>query len=340
MGTEVLAEVLDQWATFDVHALAERLNEIPQLDVKVAGVTIRAFHLRSQTDDALPIVLTHGWPSTVLEPLALADRLAHPTSYGADASDSFHVVVPGLPGFPLSTAPDALEDYTAAHTADLWAGLMQALGYSHFVASAGDIGARVSAWLGARHPDRVLGLHLSPNALAAPAVGLSALETDWVTRQAAWDRSEGGYAQLQQTKPLSLAHALTDSPAGLAAWILEKWRGWGDGADAVLEHYDPQELLGHLSLYWLTNSIATSLIPYVVHDHPPGARPAAMSVEVPVCFYLAPAEDAAALGRGFDRQAAGGSRGSSAAGVILTGCAADGCATGGGAGSRAGVVGR
>jgi pimeloyl-ACP methyl ester carboxylesterase len=202
-------------------------------------------------------------------------------------------VIPALPGFPLSAAPSALDDYTAARTADRWAQLMTALGYSRFAASAGDIGARVTAWLGARHPDRTLGIHLSSNALGPAPSGakLSASEAAWLHGRTAWDREDGGYAHVQQTKPLSLAHGLADSPAGLAAWIVEKWRGWSAGADDVLAHFGAEEILGNLSLYWFTNSIATSLIAYAVHDHPPGARPAPHSVGVPVSFYLAPAEN-------------------------------------------------
>jgi pimeloyl-ACP methyl ester carboxylesterase len=292
-GREVVDATLDRWSEFDPHALAARLNAIPQIDVELDGITVRAFHLQGEIADALPIVLTHGWPSTVLELLGLADRLARPSAHGATAHESFHVVVPALPGFPLSSAPASLDDYTAARTADLWVRMMEALGYAHFAASAGDIGARVTGWLAARHPDRVLGVHVSSNALSAPPLtdDLSAAEADWLHRRTEWDRDEGGYMHIQQTRPLSLAHALSDSPAGLAAWILEKWRGWGDHADDVFDHYGEEELLGHLSLYWLTDSVASSLLPYAAHDRPPGARPAPGSVEVPVSFYLAPAEN-------------------------------------------------
>ena len=289
----MLQQVLTAWATFDPDRLQARLNAVPQLWVDLEDVQVRAFHFRAEADDALALVLTHGWPSTVLELFALADRLSRPTAHGADRRDSFHVVVPALPGFPLSRAPGDLGEYTAARTADHWARLMTALGYDRFAASAGDIGARVTAWLGARHPDRVVGIHVSANAITLPAPGpeLGADEVQWLTRRAAWDRAETGYVHVQQTKPLSLAHGLADSPAGLAAWIVEKWHGWSDVRGDVLDHFAAGELLDTLSLYWLTNSIATSLLPYYVYDRAPGPRPASGEVRVPVNLYLAPAEN-------------------------------------------------
>jgi pimeloyl-ACP methyl ester carboxylesterase len=293
-GGEVVDRALRAWSEFDVEAFVERLNAVPQVDLHRDEVTVRAFHLRGERDDALPLLLTHGWPSTVLEPLSIAGRLASPSREGGEAGDSFHVVVPAMPGFPLSTAPASLEHYTAAHTADVWAELMTALGYEAFVASAGDIGARVTAWLGARHGDRVLGVHLTSNALETPPgdAVLSEAEAAWLGRCAEWDRLEGAYAHVQRTKPLSLGHALGDSPAGLAAWVLEKWHGWGDGVEDVFVHYDADELLGHLSLYWLTRSASSSLVPYVAYDRPPGPRPPAGEVRAPASFYLAPAENA------------------------------------------------
>jgi pimeloyl-ACP methyl ester carboxylesterase len=292
-GRDVVGELLRLWSQFDVGALVRDLNAMAPVDVTVDGVRITAFHVRGERHDALPIVLTHGWPSTVLEPLAVADRLARPSAHGGDRGDSFHVVVPAMPGFPLSEAPTALDDYTAARIADRWVHLMAALGYRRFSASAGDIGARVTTWLGARHPDRVLGIHVSSNALDTPPpdADLSAAERSWLRQRAVWDQQEAGYLRIQQTKPLSLAHGLADSPAGLAAWIGEKWHGWSDPGAAAVDRFTPEELLGHLSLYWLTNSTGTSLIHYYVHGRPPGARPPAHGVRVPVSFYLSPAEN-------------------------------------------------
>jgi pimeloyl-ACP methyl ester carboxylesterase len=292
-GKDVVRELAELWLDFDVAALSRDLNAVPQVDVTLDGLRVRVFHVRSERDDALPIVLTHGWPSSILEPLELADRLARPSAYGADPDDSFHVVVPALPGFPLSAAPSTLDGYTAARIADRWVQVMTALGYPRFAAHAGDIGARVTAWLGARHPDHVVGIHVSSNALATPPADadLSAAERSWLRQRALWSQAEGAYMQIQQTKPLSLAHGMADSPAGLAAWISEKWHGWSDRRSGAIDRFSPTHLLGHLTLYWLTNSIATSLIHYHVHDRTPGPRPPAGSVDVPVSFFLSPAEN-------------------------------------------------
>jgi pimeloyl-ACP methyl ester carboxylesterase len=288
-GPEVLAEVLDLWGEFDVGALADSLNAIPQVDVRFGELTIRALHLRGEVDEALPIVITHGWPSTVLEVLPLAQRLARPSQYGGAAADAFHVVVPALPGFPLSGAALELSEYTGAGIADRWAQLMSALGYDRFAASGGDIGARVAVWLAARHPERVIGAHVTSNVLwpELPGVELGPGEREYVGRLAAWERDEGAYMHIQETKPLSLAHGLSDSPAGLAAWIVEKWHTWSGSRDDLLDRFAP-ELLGHLTLYWMTNSIATSFLPYHVAHRPPGKRPWGLDITVPVSFYLPP----------------------------------------------------
>jgi len=292
-GTAVLDELLLAWERFDEEALAARFDAFEQLDVVFDDAVVRVLHLRGESSDATPIVLTHGWPSTVLELTALAAQLAHPARHGAADAPSFHVVVPALPGFPLSGAPPALREYTGARIADRWVELMAALGYGRFAASGGDIGARVSAWLGARHPERLLGVHLSANALwpsLAGAVGLAPAERAWIEAHEKWTRDEGAYMHLQQTKPLSLAHGLADSPAGLAAWLVEKWHGWGDRTRDVLERFAVDELLGGLTLYWSTNRAATSMLPYAAYDLPPGARPWGGDVTVPASFYLAPHE--------------------------------------------------
>jgi pimeloyl-ACP methyl ester carboxylesterase len=288
-GAGILAEILDLWHQFDVGALADSLNAVPQVDVKLGGLTIRALHLRGEVDEAPPIVITHGWPSTVLEVLPLARRLAWPSQYGGAAADAFHVVVPAMPGFPLSGAAADLDEYTASRIADRWALLMSALGYGRFAASGGDIGARVAVWLAARHPERVLGAHVTSNVLWSdfPGAELSRAERAYADRLRAWDHQEGAYMHVQETKPLSLAHGLADSPAGLAAWIAEKWHAWSGRGFDILGRGAP-DLLGHLTLYWATSTIATSFLPYHVGHRSPGKRPWGRDICVPVSFYLAP----------------------------------------------------
>ena len=287
----MLADVLARWRGFDVEGLLHRLDAIEQFDVALGDATVRALLFRAEVEDAMPLVVVHGWPSTVFEVIPLAERLASPSRHGGVPADAFHVVVPALPGFPLSSPAGDLDGYTGVGLANCCAGVMSALGYERFAASGGDIGARVAAWLGARHPDRVLGVHLTSNALwqELPGVELGVEERSYVDRLAAWEHDEGAYMHVQETKPLSLAHALADSPAGLAAWIVEKWQAWSGSDVDALERLMP-ELLSTLTLYWATNSIATSMLPYTVAHRPPGKRPWGRDVAVPVSFYLPPGD--------------------------------------------------
>jgi pimeloyl-ACP methyl ester carboxylesterase len=292
MGKEIATELVRRWSNrIDRGALLDGLRDVPYARADFGGTWSDIVHFRAEIENALPIVLTHGWPSTVLELLPLARRLARPSAYGAEPADAFHVVIAALPGFPLGAMRDELEEYTAARIADRWVELMSNLGYARFAASGGDIGARVAAWLGARHPDRVIGIHVSSNALwpsIPETANLTSDEAAWVSKRADWTRVEGAYMHVQQTKPISLAYGLSASPLALAAWIGEKWHGWS-GSDEVFERLS-DVLLDTLSLYWLTNRIATSFLPYYVYDMPPGARPWGRDVNVPVSFYLCPNE--------------------------------------------------
>jgi len=168
---------------------------------------------------------------------------------------------------------------------------MTSLGYERFFASGGDIGARVTSWLGARHPQRVRGIHVSSNALRLVPGEATPTEDEqaYLAQRNQWAAEEGGYMHLQHTKPLSLAYGLSDSPAGLAAWLAEKWSSWSDGLNcACTEVMDI--ILSHATLCWVSNTIATSFLPYFVYDWPPGARADGAQVKVPVGFYLSAAE--------------------------------------------------
>jgi len=198
IDADALAEILARWRSFDADALAQRLDAIDQVDVAFDDGTVRALHFRGEVEHATPLVVVHGWPSTVLEAIPLAERLASPSRHGGDPADAFHVVVPALPGFPLSSPAGDLDGYTGSALADRCTDVMLALGYERFGASGGDIGARVAAWLGARHPDRVLGVHVTSNALwhELPGADLREEERSYVERLAAWDHDEGAYMHL------------------------------------------------------------------------------------------------------------------------------------------------
>ena len=283
--------LVQYWATqFDFGSLQQRLAALPHECVMIDDVTVHLVHVRSPHPGAVPVIITHGWPSSFLEIVPLIDRMTQPERFGGRVEDACHLVIPSLPGFGFSSPARTPEGYTGAAIADLWARTMTSLGYERFFASGGDIGARVASWLGARHPQRVRGIHVSSNALRLELPGEAiptADEQGYLARRNQWAAAEGGYMHVQQTKPLSLAYGLSDSPAGLAAWMAEKWCSWSEGLScASTEVMDI--ILSQVSLYWISNKIATSVLPYFVYDRPPGARVDGAQVKVPVGFYLSP----------------------------------------------------
>ena len=219
----------------------------------------------------LPLVLTHGWPGSFLEYAELVPLLTDPASHGADSDDAFVVVTPSLPGFGFSDMPPSA--LSSRETAGLWRRMMNALGYEQFVAHGSDLGAGVTGWLARDHGDAVLGIHLATPGLALPrSVEGSQAEQRFAHEVAAWNRREGGYMHEHSTKPATLAAALSDSPAGLAAWIGEKLVAWSsmrtDGSPALTR----ERMLDTLTLYWATGTIAASLLPYWAFSRHPEAQ--------------------------------------------------------------------
>jgi pimeloyl-ACP methyl ester carboxylesterase len=243
----------------------------------------------------LPIVLTHGWPATFLEFREIIGPLADPVAYGGDPEDAFDVVVPSLPGFGFSPAP--LDPRTTKKTvAHLWRALMvDVLGYERFVAHGGDIGCGVTTRLGLHHADVVDAIHLihlfeSPH-LGEDAAPLTDAENAYLGGLEEWSTSDGAYRQVQRTKPYTLGPALNDSPAGLAAWIVEKYHSWGDTGGKVESRFSREEILTTLTVYWVTQTITSSIeVYYANHNwHPPFAR--GERVEVPTGVSLFPNEN-------------------------------------------------
>ena len=183
-------------------------------------------------------------------------------------------MLPSLSGYVFSAPPLELADATASRIAERCHGLMTALGYERYGACGSDVGARVSAWLGAVAPDAVIGLHATSNAIS-PAEPTTAAERTWLERQDEWWDSEGAYGHIQRTKPRTLAMAMNDSPVGLAAWILEKWTDWGDADGDAISYYGAQALLTTITLHWFAGSIGTSFLTYAAATLPPGPRPPA-----------------------------------------------------------------
>ncbi|GAA4303039.1 pimeloyl-ACP methyl ester carboxylesterase [Actinomadura luteofluorescens] len=260
-----LRELAAYWADgFDWRAEEAALNEIPHFRTEIDGQTVHFFHARSPEPEALPIVLTHGWPSSPVEFMKVVGPLTDPRAHGGDPADAFHVVLPSLPGYGFSN-PIGEAGFNLFGVARMWAELMRRLGYERYVAQGTDVGSGVAGMLPLVAPERVAGVHLSGTG-AAPPFG-PALEPDLFTgadrdraRKFNRFREEGtGYLALQSTRPQTLAYSLNDSPVGQLAWIVEKIHEWTDPAAGLPDDaVDRDQLLANVSLYWFTGSGASS----------------------------------------------------------------------------------
>ncbi|MFF4833792.1 epoxide hydrolase family protein [Streptomyces sp. NPDC001315] len=300
---DYLRELVRYWRhEYDWRAAEARLNEWPQFTTTIDGANVHFAHIRSPEPDAVPLIITHGWPGSIVEFLDVIGPLTDPAAHGGDPADAFHVVVPGIPGFGLS-GPTEETGWEARRVADAWVELMARLGYERFGAQGGDWGAAISRELGRAHPDRVIGVHLNllPGAQATREPTREELDvlspgereralTSW-RRWSAWSREGTGYAVLQSTRPQTLAYALTDSPVGQLAWIIEKFREWTDSEELPEEAVDRDRLLTNVMLYWLTGTAGSSARIYYERTHTTGrvAAPQEPST-VPTALALFPAE--------------------------------------------------
>ena len=254
--------LLEDWRRFDTDAFQHRLDALCHLRAEVDGQTLHLVHAKGVGPRPLPLLLTHGWPGSFLEYLRLLPLLCDPGAHGEDPADAFTVIAPSLPGFGFSGAPPPA-GLSPRQATRMWHALMTAgLGHDRYVAHGSDVGARVTAWLARDRPDTVAAIHLATPGLAPAPAPRTPPEDDFASAVDAWTAEEGGYAHEQATKPATLGAALSDSPAGLAAWIAEKVVSWSatrtDGSPA----FDRELLLSTLTLYWATDTIATSLLPY------------------------------------------------------------------------------
>jgi pimeloyl-ACP methyl ester carboxylesterase len=257
-----LRELAEYWRTdYDWRANEARLNEFPQFTTVIDGQAIHFMHVRSPEPDALPLVITHGYPSSIAEFEGLIGPLTDPRGHDGDPTDAFHVVAPSLPGFGFSS-PLADTGWELTRTAKAWVELMRRLGYERYGAHGGDIGGGVSGDLGIHDPDRVVGAHVStdPTALALIGGMLPDEAEDMTETQKArlrelrgWEADGRGYLQIQSTRPQTLAYGLNDSPALQLAWIVEKFKEWTSPAAALPEDaVDRDQLLTNVSIYWFT----------------------------------------------------------------------------------------
>jgi microsomal epoxide hydrolase len=269
IGTDVayLRELVTYWANdFDWPANERALAALPRFRAPLGGLGIHYVHARAAegTPNPLPLILTHGWPDSFWRYSKVIPLLTDPGSHGGDPADAFDVVVPDLPGFGFSQRPPGAA-LNAVDVSALWANLMTRLGYRRFGAVGGDIGSMVSRFLGLDFADRVVAVHRMDAGLPVVPAGtgeLSPEERAWIDRAAKWGAQEGAYVAMHRTKPQTAAAALTDSPAGLAAWIVEKLRAWSD-CDGDLEGtFTKDEILTNITIYWITATIGSSMRMY------------------------------------------------------------------------------
>jgi len=266
---------------YDWRAHEAMLNALPQYRTEIDGLGVHFVHVKGTGPSPMPLVVTHGWPSSFYEMHKVIGALADPASHGGDPADAFDVVVPSLPGYGFSDKPRE-RGFDTNRIADVWARLMtDVLGYERFGAQGGDWGAAVNTGLGTRHAEHLIGLHYNMLAPPIDEATLSPEHRTWWEEVKAYRAREWGYVQLQSTKPQSVAFGLQDSPSGLAAWIVEKWRRWSD-CDGDLESvYTKDELLTNVMIYWVTNTIASSMRLYYESFGPMTGPPAYSGVDVP-----------------------------------------------------------
>ena len=294
-GTDVayLKQLVDYWReSFDWRAQEARLNVFPQFTVPLHGIDVHYLHVEGRGPKPMPLLLSHGWPGSVFEFIDIIPRLTDPARFGGDPADAFTVIAPSLPGYGLSFAPGQPR-FGIEAIADCLAELMTGvLGFSRFAAQGGDWGAFVASRLGAVHADKLVGIHLNLLALRRDPKALAettAEEKAYRGELEAWLREETGYQWIQGTRPQTLAFGLSDSPAGLAAWIVEKFRAWSDCGGDVESVFTKDQLLADIGLYWFTGAIGSSFWPYYARMHGPWPIPEG-GVHVPTGYAAFPHE--------------------------------------------------
>ena len=282
-----LRELAEYWrTTYDWRRHEARLNELPQFTTAVDGANVHFLHVRSPEPAALPLVLTHGWPGSVVEFLEVIGPLSDPCAHGGDPADAFHLVIPSIPGYGFS-GPTREAGWTTDRVARAWAELMRRLGYERYGAQGGDWGAFVAPAVGRADPDRVVGVHVNAATMGFIPFGPVAeeelatftdVEKARLARLGRFLSDGNGYFQIQSTRPQTLAYGLADSPIGQLAWIVEKFQEWS--GDPI----DRDRLLTNVMLYWLTNTAASSARLYYENLHAaswsqaPGTTPTGVAV--------------------------------------------------------------
>jgi len=278
---------------YDWRAREAELNRFRQFTAPVGGIDLHFIHEPGVGPNPLPLLLSHGWPGSIVEFQRLIPLLADPGRFGGDPADAFTVVAPSLPGYALSFAPNQPR-FSIKEIADVFAALMtDVLGYRRFGAQGGDWGAFVSSCLGAFHAGATLGIHVNLLAVrrdTTPSSNPPPDEAAYLAELARWMREETGYQWIQGTRPQTLAYGLTDSPVGLAAWIVEKFRAWSDCGGDVERRFSRDTLLTNVMLYWVTGAINASFWPYYARSHGPWPISEKTPVSAPTAYAAFPRE--------------------------------------------------
>jgi pimeloyl-ACP methyl ester carboxylesterase len=290
-----LKELAAYWTDgYDWRKQEARLNEFPQFVTTIDGQNIHFLHIRSPEPDALPLLLTHGWPGSIVEFLNIIGPLTDPRRHGGDPADAFHLVIPSMPGHGFS-GPTREPGWTTDRVAKAWAELMARLGYQRYGAQGGDWGAFVSPQLGRIDPDHVVGVHLNAATFGFIPFGPVDPEELASFTDAEKQRLErlntstagpgNGYFELQATRPQTLAYALTDSPVGQLAWIVERFKEWTHTAEVPEDAVDRDQLLTNVMLYWLTGTAGSSARLYYDNLHADFVPPQPVTVPTGVAVF-------------------------------------------------------
>ncbi len=288
-----LKELVEHWRTrYDWRAWESKLNQLDQFKTNIDGLDIHFIHQRSKEKKAIPLLLVHGWPGSFVEFYKVIGPLTDPVAHGGKAEDAFHVIVPSLPGFGFSDQPRQT-GWSVSRMAEVMAKLMARLGYSRYGVQGGDWGAGVARWLGTYDADHVVGIHLNclpgnpPTNLKNPCEGVPQAEIERMKQRNLELEKHRAYGAIQGTRPQTLGYALNDSPAGLAAWIIDKFWAWSDHGGNLDKSFTKDELLTNVMIYWVTQTPTSAARIYFERQFHTGERQAG---QVPVGCALFPKE--------------------------------------------------